>query len=364
MEPVEQLRRTWAARQGLGKKRLAGLDALPWMYSASGACAYLSVRARFPGMTRAEIERAGLIDVPCVRSNMLVPPGDVALALAAGRRANAERFRRLSSKCKVSVAEIRDLAAAVVEVLEGGALPIDQIRQRLPARLIRNLGEPGRKLGDTSTLTVALRELQTQGRVMRDSEPFIYRLNQPPKPVEDGEIDVQLARKFFAWAGPATVEEFAWWSDLGAKAARAAVEEAEVEAFQVPDAKPEPIGLKLLPFRDNYLYFRRNLSAFLGPKHRNIKLLDFKNKLTPLAAQQTLHHHAIVFDGRLIGAWEYDPEAQDIAWTVWEEARGVEPTIERAIEEMAAFIRDEMGDLKFYALDTGKGRRLRIESLR
>ena len=360
MGELDQLRRTWAARQGLGKKRLSGVHAIPWLYSASGACAYLSVRARFPGMSRADIERSGLVDVPCVRSNMLVPPADVALALAAGRRSNAERFRRLTSKCKVSGTEIRDLGAAVVEVLQGGSLPIDRIRQRLPTRLIRNLGEPGRKLGDTSTLPVALRELQAQGRVLRDSEPFIYRLNQPPAPVEESDIDVQLARRFFAWAGPATVEEFAWWANLGVKAARAAVSKLDLEASQAPDAKPEPTGLKLLPFRDNYLYFRRNLAVFLEPKHQSLKLLDLKNKLTPLNTQQTLHHHAIVFDGRLIGAWEYDPERENIAWTVWEEARGVE----RAVEEMAVFIRQELGDLKFYALDTGKGRRLRIESLR
>src|SRR5262245_8484769 len=127
------------------------------MYSASGACAYLSIRARFPGMNRKDIECLGLLDVPCVRSNMLVPPADLALALAAGRRSNAERFRRLTSKCKVSPAEIRDLASTIAESLQGGELSIDQIRGRIPARMIRNLGESGRKLGDTTTLPVALR---------------------------------------------------------------------------------------------------------------------------------------------------------------------------------------------------------------
>jgi hypothetical protein len=348
------------------------------MYSASGGCAYLSVRARAPGIRRAEIEAMGFLDVPCVRSNMLIPPADLAVALAAGRRSNAERFRRLATNCKVSAGEVRELAASVAEALATGPLPVDQIRDRVPARLIRNLGEAGRKLGDTTTLPVALRELQVEGRALRvpadgrwDSERFVYRLSQPPEHVEDGELDGQLAQRFFTWAGPATLEEFAWWANLGTKAARAAISKLGLEpvrvagwsdeAWQFPGApKAEAAGLKVLPFRDSFLYFRRNLAVFLDARCQKVELLDFNNKLKPLSRQQTLHHHAIVLDGRLIGAWEYDPENEDIAWTVWEEGRGVK----RAVEEAAAFIREELGDLAFYALDAGRARRMRIESLR
>ena len=348
------------------------------MYSAGSAISYLSVRARLPKMTREQMERGGLVDVPCLRGNMLVPPTDLPLALAAGRRSNAERFQRLAAKCKVSEAEIKDLAAAVVDVLTGGPLPVDQIRERIPPKLIRNFGEEGRLLGETSSLPVALRDLQAHGRVLRvpenlrwDANRYVYRLNKPPKKMADAKVDRELARRFFRWAGPATLDEFAFWANLGKGAAQSAIkglklERVEVtgwsnEAYQEPRApKPAPSALKLLPFRDNYLYFRRNMAVFLDPQHRQVRLLDIKNQLKPLAIQQMLHHHAIVLDGRLIGAWEYDPERQEIAWTVWEEARGVD----RAVEEMAEYIRRELGDLKFYAFDAGKGRRIRIESLR
>lgn len=375
---IVELRRIWIARQGLGKRPPKGILDLPWLYSAGSAIAYLSVRARLPKLSREQMERAGLMDVPALRGNMLVPPADLGLALAAGRRSNAERFGRLAAKCKVTAKEVQDLCAAVVDVLSGGPLPMDQIRERIPPKLIRNFGEEGRLLGETSSLPVALRDLQAQGRVLRipenlrwDDNRYVYRLSKPPKQIVDKKVNHELARRFFHWAGPATLAEFAFWANLGKKEAEAAIkglklERLEVEgwsneAYQEPGAtKPETSGVILLPFRDNYLYFRRNMTVFLDPAHRQVRTLDIKNQLRPLVMQPMLHHHAILFDGRLVGAWEYDPERKEIAWTLWEEVRGVE----QAIEEMAEYIRTELGDLRFYAFDAGKGRRMRIESLR
>ena len=65
--------------------------------------------------------------------------------------------------------------------------------------------------------------------------------------------------------------------------------------------------------------------------------------------------------GRIVGLWEYDPDARAIAWTAWVPAS---PALRAAVEATEAWVRDDLGDARAFSLDSPASRRPRIEALR
>ena len=73
-----------------------------------------------------------------------------------------------------------------------------------------------------------------------------------------------------------------------------------------------------------------------------------------------LPSHAILDRGRLVGLWEYDMDAQSIAWTAWVKDKSLPEVVART----EAFVRDQLGDARSYSLDSPKSRQPRIAALR
>jgi winged helix DNA-binding protein len=366
-EPLEE----WLARQLLPPRDGASiadvLRSAGWIHTAGGTGPYLSLKARIPKLTRQDVDdltfrRFEIIEVVSVRgSTMLVPRDDVAVALAAGRRSFQEHLRKLSFE----QGEIETLADRIVKVIGDGVRNPEGLREEIPPRFIRDLGAAGKKLGFASTLPIALRRLQLQGRLLRlgedfrlDARRYFYRLwpDSIPIAAPPDDLDRALAERFLIWAAPATVDDFAWWAGIGKTAARKAL-----SAGQSPPAvrhSSSSKGIFLLPFRDNYFGLHRGLSSFAGDSR--IQLLDYSNKPAPLARLDSLHHNAIVVDGELRGIWEYDSAEEGIVWRVFHPTPGVEEAIART----ESFIREELGDHKFYAFDHGRTRELRLAFIR
>jgi hypothetical protein len=328
-----------------------------WMHSAGGTGPYLALRARNPSLTRQQVDdavyrRLEVVEVPSVRdSMMLVPREDIGLALAAGRRSFAERIRGLPN--------VDPLADRIVKTLGDGVRSADALRDELPPKLITDLGEAGKKIGFTSTLPIALRLLQVQGRVLRlaedfrlDAKRYFYKRWLDSLPVGDTpkDIDAALAVRFLSWAAPATPNDFAFWAGLNKTAARKVLGEAP------PRPAATKKGVMLLPYRDNYFALHRDLTAFA----KGIMLLDMSNKPAPIEKLTSLHHNAIVAGGELRGIWEYDPAEETIIWKTFRKTPGVEA----AVKETEEFIREELGDHKYYALDHARTRDLRLAFIR
>ncbi|HKO02344.1 MAG TPA: crosslink repair DNA glycosylase YcaQ family protein, partial [Thermoanaerobaculia bacterium] len=155
----------WLARQFPGGK-LSVADIVRrtgWIHTAGGTGPYLSLKARHHGLTRQHIDYIvyrdfEVVEVPSVReSTMLVPPEDVVLALAVGRRALDARLKKIAVDRK----EIDALADRIVNTIGDGVRSPDALRSEIPPRYIRDLGDAGKKLGFASTLPIALRLLQT-----------------------------------------------------------------------------------------------------------------------------------------------------------------------------------------------------------
>ena len=84
------------------------------------------------------------------------------------------------------------------------------------------------------------------------------------------EVAVELARRYFRWIGPATLAEFQWFSALGVKAAKAAIEPLKLE----PLAKDDP--RMMLPGD------REKFEAFQIPKQAQYALVSSLDGLSLL----------------------------------------------------------------------------------
>jgi hypothetical protein len=253
-------------------------------------------------------------------------------------------------------------------------------------RAVRNLGVEGQKKGLTTTLPVALGRLQASGDIRRipingrlDQQRYKYTLWRPNPlrgfklPVE--EAYTQLARRFFSWIGPATVAEFQWFSGLGVKAAKAAVEPLKLEPvatgddrLMLPDDRTKLDAFKmpgdpryvLVAGLDSIVLLRRDLKGMLDPKDMARQVFVDKD-MKPLGGLADLPSHAILDRGRVVGLWEYDTSTNSIAWMAFVKK---DKALQDAVARTEQYVREQLGDARSFSLDSPKSRAPRVEALR
>lgn len=337
-----------------------------WIPSAGGTGPYLVFRARIPTISRQDVDdavfgRMELLELPSVRDTaFLVPRADAGVALAAGRRSLDERLRKLP----VARRTIEVLGDKILKAIGKGVHSTDQIRRALPPDSIEDLGEAGKQLGFGSTLPAALRLLQAEGRVLRSTEDrrldgrtHLYRAW--PKEIDAAPpagLDHALAIRFLAWAAPVAVEAFAWWAGIGKRAAKVAMGPLRVDDVRLPPGRRDE-DVYLLPFRDNLFGLHRGLEPFLGDDAAEV--MDTSGRAIDAAGAGMLHHNAIVAGGMLRGIWEFDGESI-AARPFGKPPRG----LDAAVAAMEQFIREQLGDHKTYAFDTGATRARRVDFIR
>src|SRR5271165_3345138 len=168
-----KLRGWYAHRQGLdgsleGKSSAEVLERAGWARSVGGVSPYLTLFAR-AGITREQADAAAqklqIYELPSARGcTYVLPASDFALGLAAGQGFDSDMKAAL--KLGVTHKEIAKLCEAVVAALEKGPLGTEELREA-SGRAVRNLGEEGKKKGVSTTLPLALGELQASGDIRR-----------------------------------------------------------------------------------------------------------------------------------------------------------------------------------------------------
>ena len=385
------LRAWWAHRQGLdgsldGAAPAEVLERSGWARSVGGVGPYLTLFAR-AGTSRATADAAvaklDLHELPSARGcTYVVPAPEFGLALKVGEGYGE---MRTAEKLGVTGKEIEKLCAAIEKAVAKEALTPDELRDAV-GKAARSLGPAGAKRGLTTTLPVGLGRLQTEGRIRR--VPINGRLDQQryryigwrPGPLAGLRLSLEqafteLARRYFRWIGPATLAEFQWFSGLGARAARAAVEplglvtvdgdsgrlmHAEdldaLRAFK----RPKSPRYALVSSIDALVLLRRNLKDAIDPADADRSVVEDRARVA--AGNLTdLPSHGIFDRGKLIGLWEFDTEASKIVWSTF----GVkDKALAALVERTEAYVRDELGDARSFSLDSPKSRTARIEALR
>jgi hypothetical protein len=381
-----RLRAWWFHRQGLDGKlaRSSAAEILArtgWARSVGGANPYLTLFAR-GGIGRqaadGAAERLEIHELPSARNcTYVVPACDFALALKVGQTSAGEM--RTAARLGVAESEIDKLCIAVIDALARGPLGPEELH-KATGGAVRNLGEEGKKKGLTTTLPVALGKLQSEGEIRRismngriDHQRYRYALWRP-NPLAECRLTTEeayreLARRFFGWIGPATAAEFQWFSGLGMKAAKSAMDPLELEAVErgsdylvgrevraeyLSFEAPKRPKYVLVSSLDGICPLRPDVDGILAPEDQKHALIC-ENGLTDLA------DHAIFDRGRLIGLWEYDVDTATIAWMSFIRR---DRALESAVDRTEAFIRDDLGDARSFSLDSPKSRAPRIAALR
>ncbi len=384
----EKLRAWWWHRQALDG-RLAGaapsavLEQTGWARSVGGVGPYLTLFAR-AGTSREAADRAvaslQIHELPSARGCTYVVPGsEFALALKAGESFSSADMKT-AYKLGVTDQEVAKLSDAVLKALGKGPLDPEEIRAAT-GDAARHLGDEGKKKGMITTLPLALGRLQATGDIRRvpvngrlDQQRYRYTLWQPNPlakfKLSADEVETELARRYFAWTGPATLPEYQWFSALSAKAAKAAIEPLKLapieggrlmlpedrekfEAVQIPK-QPQ---YALVSSIDGISLLRRDLASLA-------EAADLKRKFFAKVGGGgllDLPSHGIFDRGRLVGLWEFDPESGSIAWTAFI-ARNKD--LEKAVERTEQYVRAELGDARSFSLDSPKSRAPRIAALR
>jgi Winged helix DNA-binding domain len=397
---LERARAHWHRRHGLAEPVKGKIEevvaATGWPRTLGGVDVYLAVRARVPGMSRRDldgaVEEARLQVIPAVRGCIyLVPRGLVPLVLRVAEEQQRKRTERDLEKAGSSQREVADVAEAALVALRKGPLSTDALRKAMPEGTVRSLGEKGKKVGLSSPLPPALRHLEFEGKIERtleegrlDTERYLWRLMKK-SPFTGAEVPADtnaryaaIAKVFFQQNGPATLKDFAGWTALSQRDARAAMDLAPLapvavdgyadDAFALEEdlpalreAAPASDSLSLLSFEDNYITQHGGPGPMTKPEHQGLAIASWADS-KPSTLGETKHiGMRTVFDGdRLAGLWEYDPDAEAIVFGTFEP---LSPKRKRALEaraaDLARFLREDIGHAKSFSLDTTDALRAR-----
>ncbi len=394
MTDHSRVRAWWSHRQALdgrlnGRPAAEILRLTGWTRSVGGANPYLAFFAR-GAIGRQEADNAlanlEIHELPSARGcTYVVPASDFALALRAGQGFGNEAEMKTARKLGVTDAEIGKLCDAVLKALAKAPLEPEELREHTGGA-VRNLGEEGKKKGMTSTRPLALGKLQSEGEIRRiptngriDQQRYRYA-RWKPNPLSDfkwstEESYTELARRYFTWIGPATLAQFQWFSGLGVKAARAAIEPLKLaplasgeEHLILPDLRAEFETFKLSPkpqyvlvsSLDGIAHLRRNLRDLVSREDLSKKVFCDK-EFKALGGLMDLYSHAILDRGRVVGLWDYDVEAQSIVWISF---IGQSEPLQEAVRRTEQFVREDLGDARSFSLDSPKSRIPRLKALR
>jgi hypothetical protein len=221
----------------------------------------------------------------------------VAPRVIAGRRA---RYRQLELDQDV-FDRSRDL---LTRALEGGRqLTRGVLFKTLDAAGIATAGQRGIHILQRLALDGLLCFAARQGK--QQAFALLEEWVPPSRTLEREEALAELAARYFTSHGPATRQDFLWWSGLTAADARVGIElagprlEREVIDGQdywfaeaAPGVRPASPTAWLLPSFDEYTVAYKDRSAVLDPAHGGV------------VSSNGIFYPAIVLDGQVAGTWK------------------------------------------------------------
>lgn len=299
------------------------IQAVPGVYGAAPSC-YLSVLARSPSAHLAELDdllytQRSVVRTRAMRASLfLVAARDLPDIFQATSRLTRDAFAELVRNSGLSDDEYQHAAARIEAALEAAPLTIAEIRQALP--------DLPAKVDAALNYVVGL--MCGEGRLIRagvrgdwKSDITEYaRVSDwlPGVDIAAGDAErgrALLARRYFHAFGPASADDFHWWSGLPREEADAAIAAigdelvpvtvqdlpgdllvpaaAAEELAALPDEGPR--GIRLLPPWDAYLMAYRARTRFIQPR--------WYERVYDRAGNPT---SAVLRDGRVGGIWDIE----------------------------------------------------------
>jgi len=315
----------------------------------------------------------------------LLPAEHFQVGIKCGQGYNAESaLRAARAKLGVLDEEVEALKEGILLALESGPLDAAGLKEPLGS-LYKHYGEAGKKIGQTTNVSLGLLALQSEAKIRRipsdgrlDGQTYKYCIYENPPVVDVAYPQAlafrDLARLFWGWCGFASIAHFQWFSGLGVKAALSAIEgqglvalegtpllglPTSVEAFRDYAMPSEPC-FRLVSGLDSLFLLRRDLALHVEQEQAGLDVLS-QGKLANLGSLNDLSTHAIVDRGRIVGLWEYDFDAKEIVWVSFV---GSSDALAEEVRTVETFVGDELGDARSFSLDSPKSRQPSIAKLR
>lgn len=289
-------------------RRIGGL------HNTGPSTPYLSLFARVPGFSRDMLDeemyaRRNLVRIRCMRNTMHILPCDMLPAAFVATRkitgANAGKFLEYRG---VSDDEYRDLSNKITALLADGGRAIAEIKKAI---------------GPVTNMPAVLTIMCDRGILVRGETPnwrsnaYTYHLFSEYLPglsldsIDDHDAILQLARSYFAAFGPATAEDFAWWSGLGKTKVFNALSEMPVAHVEIQGLKGDFVllqdDLHALNETENDAGTVVNFLPWLDPYVMGYKLRerylsrDFYGFVFDRSGNAA---NTVVVNGRLSGVWD------------------------------------------------------------
>ena len=339
--------------------------ALIGLHATDPATPYLSLWARSPGFTVADLDRElylgrTLVKHLAMRRTLWVVCAEhlpMVQAGASDRVAENERRRLVADAQKASVAHdgaqwLDRAGAAVLRYLgEHGAASATELRKALPELAGSYDYAPGKRWGGATPLAPrVLTVLSVRGDIVRGPNDGAWTMSRPrwttiadwlettPDSMPADKARAELVRMWLRAFGPGTVTDIKWWFGSTLTAARQAlrdVDAVEVDVdgspgFVLPDdVDPAPEAepwCALLPGLDvtTMGWFERDW--YLGG-HRP-KVFDTNGNAGPTAW----------WNGQVVGGWSQDADGRVVLQLVDDPGRDGRQALSRRADELSAWL--------------------------
>ena len=356
----EQLRAWRLARHHL-------LDPLPrerLVDAVAGVCgvqaqvmsaAELQVAVRTDGATPADVraalwERQELVKTWCMRGTLhLLPAADLPLYVAALRTRDTFLSPGWQKYLNMTAAEIEALIAAIGDALDGRCLTREELAEE-----VGRLTSPHLREHLLSGWGSLLKPAAYQGLLCfgpnRGRNVTFVRPDQWVagwRRIGSDEALAEIARRYLAAYGPATHIDFAQWWGMGTRQALRVLqslgdelEQVEVEGVRClalasnlagMNEQPPTDSVRLLPHFDVYTFSFRPREVIV-PEGFLPRVSRTAGWISPV----------VLFDGRVVGVWEYRRTGGAIEVTV-EPFVALTPRLKERIEAEAARLGAALG---------------------
>jgi hypothetical protein len=288
-------------------------DVVQWFGAVQAqeyAAAKWALALRMSNITDAQVEQA-IADGAILRTHVMRPtwhfviPADLRWLLElTGPRvkaAMASYFRQVGLD-DATLSQTNRLLAAALE--SGKHLTRAELGSMLEQA---GISTPNLRLSFILSYAELDRVVCSGARRGKQQTYALFDERVPPTTVlKREEALAKLTQRYFTSHGPATVQDFSWWSGLTVADAKAGIEMVKSELIQEvidgktywfsPELQTEPPGspiVHLLPPYDEYLVGYKDRSAVYDQKYN--QQLSFSDN--------PLDHYTIAIDGQIAGTW-------------------------------------------------------------
>ncbi len=269
-----------------------------------------AIGMRLPGVTEEDIDHA-INRAEIIRTHLLRPTWHFVAAkyLHALLELSAPRIKSSLISRHKQLGLTNDLLKKSNNIIETTLLGHDQVDRNEFVQRFKKANIPlDNNMAAHLLLMAELDGLICGGRIVNKRHTYALLEERVPKPasIDKQEVMALLARKYFTSHGPATLEDFTWWSGLKAKDAREAIAmiKKEMVCFELEHGKYW-MTEKNYPNTSNgdvYHIFPAYDEFLISYKNRNASITLENSKKA--ISNNGIFRPIITKNGQVIGIWK------------------------------------------------------------